>query len=444
MNDYQTIATPSVKAIDCPSCGGSLELRAAGFTTLIVCQYCGSALDVATSEIKLVAEKAQAGAALTLPLGTRGPLFDVEWAVIGYLELQEETGECDRWSEYLLFNPYHGYRWLVHQHAGWSFGTPLMAQPAAGNAYDFDHDGRRYRQCHKLAHARVDYVLGEFYWHVKRGDQTQNKAFVSGEHLLSCEVSSDEYEWLEERFVPSRDIAAAFGTDDSGQYPATSYSPLPHHPNPWGSLLSFAATVSAAVIAVAIILMILFSGSGQKLERTVRVPTAGESPEVTIGTFDITGRPRPFIIETHGVPGNNNWLDVEYVLTNMDSDAARIANQPVEYYFGSDYEGSWREDRTRGTLKLPAVAPGRYELEAIIYRPEDEYSEASQLNLRYRNAADPSATANRSITVRAGTGGTFFSNFILLLLALGAPLFWIFSKASKFETDRREDYDEFY
>ena len=33
---------PAVRALSCPSCGGTVELRAAGYTMSVGCQYCGS------------------------------------------------------------------------------------------------------------------------------------------------------------------------------------------------------------------------------------------------------------------------------------------------------------------------------------------------------------------------------------------------------------------
>ncbi|HSF12844.1 MAG TPA: DUF4178 domain-containing protein, partial [Erythrobacter sp.] len=92
---------PSVRAIDCPSCGGSLELRAAGFSTRLVCQYCASELDLVDDQVRLLAEHAEAANQLILPLGTRGVLKGVEWCVIGYLERGDMW---ENWGEYLLFN----------------------------------------------------------------------------------------------------------------------------------------------------------------------------------------------------------------------------------------------------------------------------------------------------------------------------------------------------
>src|SRR6476620_2288983 len=120
-------AAPAVKALTCPSCGGTVTLRAAGYSVTVACEYCGSILDVATPEVKLITEYQHALEGLAIKLGTRGTLKRVERELFVYLA-RSEHGTYP-WSEYLLFNPYHGYRWLVTDGRGWSFGELLTRTP---------------------------------------------------------------------------------------------------------------------------------------------------------------------------------------------------------------------------------------------------------------------------------------------------------------------------
>ena len=419
----QDADAPSVRAITCPSCGGSLELRAAGFSTHFVCQYCGSELDLVDPEVRLISEHAQAAAELDIPLGSRGVLRGVEWAAIGYLERSDGWG---RWSEYLLFNPYHGYRWLSRMAAGWSFGAPLMTQPGPPRSLTQAHDGRTFKKCFAETTNTVEYVLGEFYWQVRRGDETVTNGYVSGDRMLSCEITADEYEWTLEEWIASSEVAKAFGVEDSGQYPATGEHPLPHQPNPHNASLKFMAAVAAAAFLLALVFVLVLETGGPRAGATIEAGDAPASRQATIGPFTITGRPRPFIIETRGEPGNNSWLDVEYELTNLDPGVSRFANQPIEYYYGTD----WTEDNRSGTLKLSAVPPGRYELSAEVIRPEDE-----------RGAIAPRWTTLRQVRIDAGPGGVFWSNLVLLFFALFIPVAWVFARVIGFEATRQSDYD---
>lgn len=418
--------TPSVRVIDCPSCGGSLELRAAGFSTRLVCQYCASELDLVDDQVRLLAEHAEAANALTIPLGSMGVLKDVEWCVIGYLE---RTDSCESWGEYLLFNPYHGYRWLVHMHSGWSFGEPLLVQPAHASTYNVLHDGQAFKQCHESCTTTVEYVLGEFYWQVQRGETTVSIGYVAGQRMLTGEAKRDEYEWTLEEWLDSRDVARAFGNADTGQYPATARFPLPHHPNPHKGLLHYMAAVAAGAFVVALVAMFVLGAGGQRATATLVVGDDPASRKAVLGPFTITDRSRPFVIQTRGEPGSDSWLDVDYELVALGDQESRLANQPIEYYSGPD----WTEDNRNGALKLSAIPPGKYELRAEVVRPEDEQA-ADAITW---GAPGP----ERIVQITAGPGGIFWSNLFLLLLALFAPVGWVFARYTSFETARRSDYD---
>ncbi|WP_164931299.1 DUF4178 domain-containing protein [Erythrobacter sp. HKB08] len=424
------IETPSVKAITCPSCGGSIELRAAGFTTLLVCQYCSSELDLSNPDVKLISEHAQAAGELTIPLGTKGTLNGIDWVVTGYIERDDGWG---LWSEFLLFNPYHGYRWLTHSVNGWSFGTSLMTQPGHPRSLTQRYNGRLFNKCFALTTNKVEYALGEFYWQVRRGDESEVTEYVSGDQMLACEVSGDEFNWTLEQWISSEEVAAAFGIEDTGQYPQVGEIPQAHQPNPhWKRFKEWGIEASAALL-IAIVFIIALGSSGPRSE--VRLDTTGipSTKTATLGPFTVD-RTQPFTIETQGFPGDNNWLDVSYTLTELDTGQEYVANQPIEYYYGPD----WKEDNRSGTIKISSVPAGRYELSAEVFRPEDEpNSVARRRNLGLDNTNFPT----RTVIVRAGPGGVFWSNLFLLFLALFAPVGWALYRAMAFESARRSDYD---
>src|SRR5580765_3253330 len=110
MVDNGRYAPGSVKTFACPQCGGTINIRAVGISITAICQSCGSIVDVANEELSIISKvRTSAKADLRLPLGTRGHLFDADWEVIGYLE-RGDSGNTYFWSEYLLFNPWQGFR----------------------------------------------------------------------------------------------------------------------------------------------------------------------------------------------------------------------------------------------------------------------------------------------------------------------------------------------
>src|SRR4051794_9094224 len=186
-------AAPAVKALTCPSCGGTVTLRAARYRVTVACEYCGSILDVANPEVRLITEYSQALEELEIKLGARGTLKGVEWEVVGYLG-RSEHGTYP-WSEYLLFNPYHGYRWLVTNGRGWSFGEMLTRTPGGVTWRGINLDGQDYRPFFANGQAQVDYVLGEFYWRVAVGEEVRSDDYVRPGWMLSREANGEEISW---------------------------------------------------------------------------------------------------------------------------------------------------------------------------------------------------------------------------------------------------------
>ncbi len=426
----------STKALECPSCGGPFELFAAGYSTLHVCQYCGSEIDLtADDDIRLIAEHVEAAKTLVIPLGTKGSLGGIEWVCVGNIE---KFDGWDRWEEFLLFNPYHGYRWLILAANGWSIGTPVLSQPAHPNSPAFRYEGERMKRIYDPAKSEVERAIGEFYWQVKKGDKVTSTSYVGGGRVLSCEMTGDEFNWTLEEFVPSTRIAKAFGIEDTGQYPEIGDYPQPHQPNPYGDGVKTSVLVASIAFLAAILISILLSFEGQSYSESFTANPATNARSFDVGTFTIQARAKPVTITARGEPGDNNWMYLEYTLTNTATDDEIIASQPIEFYYGRD----WKEDDRRGTVKLASVPPGTYRLTAEVLLPEDE-QRARGSGANSSSGLSPLAISlsGRPVTVEVTSNGTFHSHFFLLFLALFGPVIWIGARAANFETARQSGYD---
>lgn len=120
---------------DCPSCGGSLELRAEGVSESLACQHCGAVLDARDPRHQVLARYRQKlGAPPKLPIGKMGELRGDKLQVLGrQRRAVKYSGVVYTWDEYLLWNPYKGYRWLVESNGHWLLlktveGLPKGAQ----------------------------------------------------------------------------------------------------------------------------------------------------------------------------------------------------------------------------------------------------------------------------------------------------------------------------
>lgn len=118
-------------AFNCPSCGGALSLRAPEASLSVACEHCGSVLDAQDPKHRLLSKyKARLKHEPYIPLGKRGKIKGEEFEAIGFMRRRVRYYGTDyEWSEYLLHNPYKGFRWLLEYNGHWTFLSPLANPP---------------------------------------------------------------------------------------------------------------------------------------------------------------------------------------------------------------------------------------------------------------------------------------------------------------------------
>ena len=202
------------KDTKCPSCGGPLPL-ASGQSERIACKYCGALSDLETNQV--IAQQGKARQEPWIPLGAKGVIENVEWTCIGYMHRSTEIdGESFSWSEYLLYTEAHGYRWLVLDEGVVRFGSNLPAGQVdvRGLPNSVNVRGANYQKRNGNT-ARVDYVLGEFYWKVAIGESAWAEDFEHGRYMISSERvrsgTQDEINWTFSQTIPRDIVENAFG-----------------------------------------------------------------------------------------------------------------------------------------------------------------------------------------------------------------------------------------
>lgn len=194
------------RSLSCPQCGSPVTIRASGLSVTAICGACGAVLDVANDAVRQIADAQARTRQPAIPIGTRGTLGGTEWDVVGY-QLRSSGAGSWQWEEYLLFNPYRGFRFLGQDHGHWTLYGMLrrdVADPLADGG-----DGLRYTPGDTVQ-ARTDYVLGEFYWRVRAGDTVENREFVHPPFVLSQERADEEVTWSRGRYLEPGLVQAAF------------------------------------------------------------------------------------------------------------------------------------------------------------------------------------------------------------------------------------------
>jgi ribosomal protein S27AE len=202
----------------CPQCGATLSVQLATSKSL-TCGSCHSIIDISQGiggELKHAIQDEPINP--LIPLGTVGTLQGAQWQVVGFQHrMGTDPADPDEqfgWEEYLLYNAKRGFTFLVDSTEGWSVVKPATGAPTlSSNQQMATYLGTRYMLKERYR-AETNYVVGEFYWQVHRGQTTQNSDYVSGKNLLSLEQTANEQTWSVGSKLDANTVAAAFKLQD--------------------------------------------------------------------------------------------------------------------------------------------------------------------------------------------------------------------------------------
>src|SRR5437870_1409564 len=205
---------PKVKVLQCPQCAQQLSVRGMLQTTTLVCPSCGTMIDISDENVRIIgAFLSEVKFAPAIPLGTRGKLDDGLFELIGFMRraVQVEGVEYE-WSEYLLFNPYKGFRWLTEYNGHWNYiknTSNIPKTQSSGFLPTVYYLGQPFSHF-QTAEAQVSYVLGEFYWRVQVGESSQVSDYISPPLILSRELTEKEVVWSIGEYIEPKAIWEGF------------------------------------------------------------------------------------------------------------------------------------------------------------------------------------------------------------------------------------------
>jgi hypothetical protein len=235
--------TRQVAAIQvaCPQCGGSLDLHAPDRAERVVCPFCQSMLDASQGQLRYLQTLLAGRVQPLIPLGRTGTFRGREYTVIGFLQRAVRIEGTDYfWTEYLLYQPQDGFRWLVESDRHWSFVEPVAPGAVRLGPREATYQGRSFRLFQRSL-ARVTYVLGEFYWKVRLDETVYVRDYIAPPEMLSAEVSqstttdaqgqtqtAEEVNISRGVYAKHEEVEQAFGVQGLPR----SWGPAANQPNP--------------------------------------------------------------------------------------------------------------------------------------------------------------------------------------------------------------------
>ncbi len=372
----------AVKSLNCPNCGAALTVRTFQNAVSIVCSHCHSILDAKDPNLQILQtfQVAQGEDAPLIPLGTRGPIRGEKYEVVGF---QRRTIHVDgvpySWHEYLLFNPYKGFRYLTEYNGHWNDASILKSLPTVYHTEPptAAYLGETFRHF-QSAQAATTFVMGEFPWQVRVGETANVADYVHPPRMLSSETTEHEITWSMGEYMSGRDVWKAFALPGD---PPPAIGVFENQPSPVSASTTAIWSMLAMFIVALLVLAVFLTVIAQKkqvfhgaFEFDPRV--RGETSFVT-DVFELPGRTSDVEVETIASV-SNNWIYLNYALINQDTGQAYDFGREVSYYYGTDSDGTWNEGSTKDSVIVPSVPPGNYYLriepEGNVGRPVVSYS----------------------------------------------------------------------
>ncbi len=363
--------TAPTDAMNCPNCGGTLELKAPDKSERVTCPYCNSLLNINEGNLEyLKALKPNpAQRDFQLPIGAKGTFGNfangVELEIIG---ATTRSVTFDRvkyfWNEYLLYNPKVGFKWLVNSDNHWNFVDSINAAEVENSSITINErqtvkfNGKRYK-IFQNSPARVEYVKGEFYWQVEQGETVQAADFVAAPYMLSQEKNKNEINWSLGTYIKKEEVEKAFGIENLPK----PFNVAPNQPFEGGGLIKYGFLMLGILLLVGIFMIPLTGLSSTKLNQEILLPplkSASAGQVVFSNIFELEGSENVRV--SAAAPVSNSWTELNIDLVKEGDNDIESVLIPIEYYYGNSGGESWTEGSKTNDATVSAVPAGKYML----------------------------------------------------------------------------------
>lgn len=357
--------------LNCPNCGGGLELRAPDQSERVTCPNCNSLLDVKEGNLKYLHALKPPPFQPVIPIGSTGTLIEKEpMTIIGFVARAVEIeGERYFWTEYLLYNPRIGFRWLVDSDNHWNFVQPVAPGDVIASDKSASYNGTDFK-IFQDAPAFVEHVMGEFYWRVEVGERVRATDYVKAPLMLSREISigyvqnkkeasgTGEINWSLGTYVPVADVEKAFNVQ--GLTKPAMVAPNQPFPHKWIYKYWLAFLPILLLVGLIVTIMGGFSNKVATYDFTLQPLANEDATQIVFAEQQIELLPRRNIRITVNAPVENTWVAMEGDLINEETGLVQSFPIELSYYQGVEDGESWTEGGKSNDVYLSALPGGKY------------------------------------------------------------------------------------
>ena len=353
------------KNIRCESCGAGLTVKDER-AELVVCDYCGSHLDISGEQLKVVGRKSEEAPYFSLDLGDSFRYKAVRFEVIARLAYTED-GDIDEMTKaYLMYNPHHGTRWLGEYRGQFSITQTSHVMPTA-EVFDKNrgdviktHDDQEWVAEGTGAYDLV-YVDGALPWIATVGDRVEYAEFAekSGSGAIyEAERIEGEVEYGMGKRLPVESVRMATKKPKLGE----GWADVHDQPDPAKVRKSYLTAMLVALIGLLInagLGLYCYMSGHDVLRQTFSAQMLTEG--IYSEPFAVHGKGAATrITATSNV--DNAWMSLELKLVRSDEMMMDEVEQSIEYYHGYSGGESWSEGSHSASTMVKIPDPGTYRL----------------------------------------------------------------------------------
>lgn len=349
------------QAVTCPSCGGSVELVDRAGTAMVVCGFCGGALDVSVpGAAQLLYQSEKKKRPFPIPLGSKCNIKGAEWTAIGRVHYREDDfSGVWTWDELQLYNPEQGYAFLALEEGHWMFFEPLRHRVMTNPRYLSPKSRVRLQgQTFKVferSRALITYVEGELSWVARIGDKLGYMDAIRPPQMLSAEWTEKEMEWSIGRYLTPQEVAAAFKMPREKLPSPRGVAPAQPFIRTVGESRRAWVALTAGLLLLMNAGMAFFWKQGEQVFESGSIPASAYLAEDGYLTRPIEIPEGRHIcrLEAHSSSVNNSWVAVSVAFLDEQENVLLDADAEVAYYHGVQGGERWSEgSRTDSTLVI--------------------------------------------------------------------------------------------
>jgi hypothetical protein len=389
--------------LGCPQCGAALSLHAPDKAERVTCPSCHSLLDINQGALVFFKALEPPEVEPVIPLGETGTFDELKYTVIGFM-VRSVTIEGIKyfWEEYLLYEPRHGFRWLVRSEDHWNFVEPLPPGKVRKTGRYATYEDKTYKMFQR-AWAEVEHVQGEFYWKVETGEMVRASDFINPPDILSREVTRSEEDdeergeinWSHGVYLPVADVERAFALHGISR--PSLLNVAPNQVFPYTQLYLWWALM-AAVALLLFVIVLAISPRRKVFEKDypqLTLTNVKEQAKVILNenetfelhgwrnvkitaTVDIIENPGPGVVGFGPQTATTGGGGVEIVgdLINTETNWTQPFEIEAGYWHGVEDGEAWTEDNRKESTYVSGPPSGKYMLrmEALSEKPNQRTS----------------------------------------------------------------------